>query len=361
MHRRIVILLFGDLGDTLLTVPAIRALRTRFPDSRLTLLAKELPGQIVDALDLVDEVVVVDKHLFDRPASILSPTAWLRLLRVFLRLRAARADTVVLFHHLVTRWGTVKFGLLALASGATERVGIDNGRGWFLTRSVTDQGFGARHEAEYYLDVARLLGAEGALQLEAPVTPDDRLAAERILARAGLVERRIMAVHPGSGWYGPGRRWPAPAFARAVELVLREEDLTCVLIGTDQEAHETGEVAAYLGSRAVDLTGRTTVGQLGAVLKRCEVVLANDGGVAHLAAAVGTPAVTIFGPSNDRAWRPLLGTVVASDLPCRPCFYVDFRRGLPAGCATRECMSLVTPRMVADAALSLLRERRVAV
>ena len=156
-------------------------------------------------------------------------------------------------------------------------------------------------------------------------------------------------------------RWPAPAFARAVELVLREEDLTCVLIGTDQEAHETGEVAAYLGSRAVDLTGRTTVGQLGAVLKRCEVVLANDGGVAHLAAAVGTPAVTIFGPSNDRAWRPLLGTVVASDLPCRPCFYVDFRRGLPAGCATRECMSLVTPRMVADAALSLLRERRVAV
>ena len=76
-----------------------------------------------------------------------------------------------------------------------------------------------------------------------------------------------------------------------------------------------------------------------------------------MAAAVGTPVVSVFGPSNDRAWRALTSTVVAAELPCRPCFYRDRERGLPAGCCTRECLTLVTPEAVAEAALAVLEER----
>jgi heptosyltransferase-2 len=354
MQRRILLLLFGDLGDTLLTVPAIRAIRQRFPDARLTVLSKDLPAEILTGLHLVDSAIVVDKHLFDHPSSLLRPTSWLPLLRLFLRLRREQPETAVLFHHLVTRWGALKFALLTLAGGATQRVGIDNGRGWFLTQSVTDRGFGDRHEAQYFLDVAALLGAHGTLDLEAPVTEADRLRAESLLQEAR--HGPLIAVHPGTGWYGPGRRWPVASFIRAAELCLERVGGTCVVVGTSQEASEADEVAAALGQRAINLVGKTSVGELGAVLERCTVTVANDGGVAHLSAAVGTPAVTIFGPSNDRAWRPLLGTVVASDIACRPCFYRGFERGLPAGCATRECLALVSPRMVAQAVLPYVEQ-----
>lgn len=348
MQRRILLLLFGDLGDTLLTVPAVRALRLRFPNARLIVLSKELPAQILQELELVDAAIVVDKHLFDRPSSLLRPRSWLEIVGLWWRLRRERADTAVLFHHLVTRWGALKFALLTLASGARRRAGIDNGRGWFLTESVTDRGFGDRHEAQYFLDVAALLGAEGELRLEAPVTDRDRCEAEELLA--SVESEPLIAIHPGTGWYGPGRRWSSAGFIRAAQLSLEQSGGTCVVVGTSQEQHETDEVAAALGSRAINLAGKTSVGVLGAVLERCVVTIANDGGVAHLSAAVGTPVVAIFGPSNDRAWRPLLGTVVASNLACRPCFYREYERGLPNGCSTRECLALVTPQMVAAAA-----------
>jgi ADP-heptose:LPS heptosyltransferase len=132
-------------------------------------------------------------------------------------------------------------------------------------------------------------------------------------------------------------------------------------VGTSADQLEANQVAEALGTRAINLCGETSVGELGAVLERCAVTIANDGGVAHLSAAVGTPVVSIFGPSNDRAWRPLLGTVVASNIACRPCFYRDFERGLPGGCATRECLALVTPRMVASAALPYVERALAAV
>jgi ADP-heptose:LPS heptosyltransferase len=80
-----------------------------------------------------------------------------------------------------------------------------------------------------------------------------------------------------------------------------------------------------------------------------------------MAAAVGTPVVTVFGPSNDRAWRPLTGRVVAADLPCRPCFYRDFQTGFREGIPPRDCLALVTPRMVARVVLQVLDERQLVV
>jgi heptosyltransferase-2 len=359
MKRRILLLAFGDLGDTLLTVPAVRALRQHLPDAHLVLLSKELPASILGQLGLVDETIVVDKHLFDQPSSLLKPRSWLVLARLLVRLRRQRVDTAVLFHHLVTRWGAIKFALLSLASGAPTRVGIDNGRGWFLTEAVADRGFGDRHEAQYFLDVAELLGASGSLELEAPVSLADRGRADQLLERAQ--EKPLLAVHPGTGLYAPGRRWPARAFGAAAERILDRVGGTCVIVGTDVERAEADEVASVLGDRALNLVGETSVGELGAVLERCSVTIANDGGVAHLSASVGTPVVAVFGPSNDRAWRPLLGTVVAADLACRPCFYRGFERGLPDGCATRECLALVTPCMVASAACDYVERAGAAV
>src|SRR5579871_5284402 len=140
MPQTTLIFQFGDLGDTILTTPAIRAVRNRFPDDRLILVGKTVAADYLLRLGVVDDVIVVDKHLFDRPGSLLHPRALLSLQRVLSRLRGERADTVILFHHLVSRWGTLKLALLAMASGAQRRIGLARGTPWFLTDTVHDRG-----------------------------------------------------------------------------------------------------------------------------------------------------------------------------------------------------------------------------
>jgi heptosyltransferase-2 len=362
MPRTILLFLFGDLGDAILTAPAIRGVRNCYPDSRLVLVGKPAAIQLLSNLGLVDDAIEVDKHLFDRIRSLANPLALLRLARLVGRLRRERADTVVLFHHLVTRWGALKFALLSLATGAPARLGLDNGRGWFLTERVADRGFGAVHEAEYWLAVAGLLGVRGEPVPEASISAANRRAAANLLAQAGQCGRRPVAIHAGTGWYGPGRRWPPERFAEAAECILQTHpDVLFVIVGTEEDREASREVLTRLGPRAIDLVGKTSVETLGAVLERCEAALANDGGVAHLASAVKTPVVAVFGPSNDLAWKPLGGTVVAADLPCRPCFYRDFERGLPRGCAARECLRLVTAESVAEAVSAHLRRDALAI
>ncbi len=360
MPACILIFLFGDLGDAILTVPAIRALRQKFPRARLVLLAKSGAGEFVQALDLVDEVVAVDKHAFDGVSSLLRPTAFAAVIRLAWSLRRRRPDVVVLFHHLVTRWGTLKFALLSLATGAPQRVGLDNGRGWFLTHRAPDRGFGNRHESEYWLEVASLLGATGDLQLAAPISAGNELVARRMLKGRLETGLPLVAIHPGTGWYGPGRQWPAAKFAETARIILGQRLVTYVVVGSSQDEVAARTLLACLPSETVDLVGKTDVGQLAAVLARCSLLLANDSGVGHLASAVGIPVISVFGPSNEKAWRPLTATVIASDLPCRPCFYRDFERGLPAGCASRECLELVTPASVARAVLRVLPDDALA-
>ncbi|GAC1472720.1 MAG: glycosyltransferase family 9 protein [Chloroflexota bacterium] len=354
MPRNILIFAFGDLGDTILTVPAIRALRSRYPAARLVLLGKHAAASYVLPLGLVDDTVIIDKHAWDHPMSLVEPGRAYRLFKLVAGLRRRRFDTVVIFHHLVTRWGTAKYALLSLATGAGRRVGIDNGRGWFLTAAVADRGFGDRHESQYFLDVAGLLGASAQSTLEVAVSDSDVEQASDLLA--GTSGSHLVAIHPGTGSYGPGRLWDPNRFALTARLIQASRDVQFVVVGTDDDRRHADILAGQLGTGCVNLTGMTSLGSLGAVLRRCSVLLANDGGVGHLAAAVGTPVVSIFGPSNDRAWRPLTAVVVSADLPCRPCFYRDYERGLPRGCASRECLRLVTPAMVATQALALLSD-----
>jgi ADP-heptose:LPS heptosyltransferase len=354
MPDRILALLFGDLGDTLLTVPAMRAVRRQFPASKLVVMAKAAPALYVRELGLADEVIDIDKHALDRLRSLANPVTAARLLRLIIRLRRAHYGQLLIFQHLTTRWGALKYALLSLATGAPVRAGLDNGRGWFLTHRVADRGFGATHESQYWLQVAAQLGARGEVLLEAPVSDADRCDAAALLSGAGISGHRILALHPGVGWYGPGRQWGPTRFAEAAALILQRVPMKCIVVGTEADQEAADLVAVRLGPKAWNLVGRTTTGQLAAVLERSALLLSNDSGVAHLAAAVHTRTLTVFGPSNDLAWRPLGGDVISSDVPCRPCFYRDFEIGLRNGCATRECLTQITPATVAERALQIL-------
>ncbi len=387
-------MMLGDVGDVLLATPALQRLRREHPAARITAMTKPSTIAVLARSGLVDDFLPVQKHLFDRPSALLRPGVLIQLLRYVLDLRGRRFDAVVLLHHLVTVWGTIKFALLALASGASIRAGLDNGRGLFLTHRVRDRGFGAVHESAYWRQVVALLSpsspdAEAATErtsraptradaqdaaagtpspgddipdtADAPlyIIPDEsHCQAKAILKDAGIApDRPVLAVHPGSGTYSTARRWFPERFAAAADLIAARHGLAVIVVGTPDERALAEQVVRGMNTPAANLAGRTTLDELAALLRRCALVIGNDSGVGHLAAAVGTPVVSIFGPFNHEAWRPLGRSLVVRAepaLPCMPCVNRGTSRGDPRGCTPRYCLQAVTPAMVAAAAERLL-------
>ncbi|MBI3978956.1 MAG: glycosyltransferase family 9 protein, partial [Chloroflexi bacterium] len=354
--ERVLIVKLADIGDVLAMTPALRALRQSHPRWRLTALVSPGSAAVLADSPLVDEVVVFDKFQYDRLGDALKPGALLKSARFLLDLRRRRFDRVVLFHHLVTQWGAWKFAALALATGAAERLGLDNGRGWFLTRRVPDGGFGGLHEVEYAMELARAWDAGTQDRtLDLPVGVADRELVAQVL---GSAIAPIVAIHPGAGPYAPARRWSLDGFA-AVAQSLAADGATVVVVGGQAERELGARVAAAAGDRAVDLTGMTTLGQLGAVLAHCDLFIGGDSGVTHVATAVRAPVLAIFGPSNPAAWGPWTdgqssARVLAVDLPCRPCLYVGRHLGQRHGCEAMTCLQSITAETVLAHARAML-------
>ncbi|MEZ4571262.1 MAG: glycosyltransferase family 9 protein [Thermomicrobiales bacterium] len=209
-------------------------------------------------------------------------------------------------------------------------VGLDNGRGAFLTHRAPDRGFGYKHEAEYMLDVAVAAGGKPTHAI--PVFNADQSPLPFDLPGS------FVAVAPVAGAYSPARIWPAGKFADLCRQ-LADRGIKFVIVGGSDATPAARTILNGIDRCAgIDLTGKTTIGQLAATLKRASAVIGNDSFPTHLGAAVGTPVTTIFGPSNSRAWKPLSrhSTVVSAGLPCAPCLYTGYRLGRPDGVPPRR-------------------------
>jgi len=388
-------MMLGDIGDVLLATPALRRLRAAYPDATITAMTKPATIAALARSGLVDDYLPIEKHIFDRPRALLRPAVVWELLRYVRGLRRRRFDTVVLLHHLVTAWGTLKFALLTLATGAPVRAGLDNGRGRFLTHAARDLGFDAAHETEYWLRVVDVLtpppmatwppdpyprdrrpsaplpdaGEVEDLPTPTFIVPDAARAAANDVLREALHDvgldpnGPLLAIHPGSGAYSVARRWYPERFATVADSLATRHGLGVVVVGTADERALADEVLGHMRWPGVNLAGRTSLDELGGVLRRCALLVGNDSGVGHLASAVGTPVVAVFGPFNHHTWRPLGRSVVVRAtpaLPCMPCVNRGFSRGYPEGCPPRYCLQEVTPAMVVAAAESLLGERQEA-
>jgi exopolysaccharide biosynthesis WecB/TagA/CpsF family protein len=355
-HLTILVVKLSDIGDVLTATPALRALRKSFPAARLEVLVPPNSAPILAESPLVDDVIVFDKFQYDRPIDAFKPSSLAALVRFARDLRRQHYDCLVILHHLTTRWGTLKYAALALASGAKVRAGLGNGRGWFLTHRAHDSGFGARHEVEYWLKVVGTIGARTEdTSLEIAIGENDQIPLLPGGGKRGGCP--LVAIHPGSGGYSLARRWSAEGFAQVADALVERHGARIILVGTPADG--VSKVASLMRSEAVNLEGRTNLGQLAGILKRCDLFIGADSGVMHLAAAVGTPLVAIFGPSNHRAWGPWprdgRHVILRADLPCSPCSYTGYRVGQREGCQTMTCMKAITPEMVLAAAERLLQ------
>lgn len=357
----ILVVKLADVGDVLTATPALRMLRDAKPEANVTVLVTPETAFIPSELGLADQVICFDKHRFDNLGSFRA-AAGAFAAGFAVELRAQRFETVILLHHLTTRAGTAKYFSLAAATGAENRLGLDNGRGWFLTDRIDDAGFGAHHEVEYAASLVGLLGIEGKPGgMEFPGPSAEATSAIDEMVPAKKPDRPRIAIHPGSGAYSVARRWFSRRFHELAGRLTEELAADVIVVGGPDEIGLGADVA---GDRSLNLAGRTTLEALGALLRSCDLLVSNDSGVAQIAAAVDIPVVSIFGPSNAGAWAPWRPqgkewktVVIARSLECQPCFYVGKRLGRPEGCPPRTCLQQISVDEVFDAAESLLKHR----
>lgn len=357
-ERAFLVIKLADIGDVLTCTPALRALRQTFPNSRLDVLTTVGGAAVLAGNHSVDRMIVADRHSADSPRSLISLAALTAIVRLAGQLRQQQYEVAFLMHHLSTVWGTLKWQVLVRLLRAQSVAGLDNGRGTFLDIRVPDSGFGALHEVEYALSLVKAVGASPVdLSLSLHIPKTALAEAERILAAS---TRPLVAVHPGSGAYSLARRWPANRFAAVADTLIERRNAEIVLVGGTNDNVDL--VAAAMRHRARNLSGRTNLMTLAAVLSRCALFIGNDSGVMHLATATGIPIVAIFGPSNIRAWGPWrpagpnaapVVTLVGTCPQGGPCLYTDHTIGRRQGCPERHCLASISPEQVIEVVSSL--------
>ncbi len=346
--KRILAVQIADLGDLVLTTPALAALRETLPDAHITLLTTPHAARLVEGGTLVDEIISLRRDSGIQQIGALA--------KLFTRLRDGKYDTTIFFHHFTTRAGALKFNAIAKAAASKTRIGLQNGRAPFLTNSIPDGGFGTLHNAGYWLKLVELLGANPTPRpAQVVVSEADRAWVQQQIGEA----HPLVVIHTGGGGDSYARRWFPERFAEVANRLHYERGASILLVGG--QGDNTAEAAASLQIPFLDLSGKTTLPQLSAVLERADLFIGAESGVMHLAAAAGAPLVAIFGPGNAAAWGPWTpespSVIVRSAPECSPCSYIDHTTGQREGCVARTCIAMVESGRVYAAALELLDGR----
>ncbi len=295
---RIVLRSSNWLGDSIMSIPAVRAIKRGRPDAHLTVLTPEKLAAVWQLVPEVDEVLSLGKK---------SLAQAVRLLR-----SQPDFDVGVLFPN------SLRVALEFWLARIPRRVGYaGRQRRWLLNQIVPqkERPGPPPHQVEHYLDLARSLGAEAA-----------RGAIALASSSTDLAESRRIGLCPGAE-YGPAKRWLPERFA----AVAGEIEGDSVLFGTPKDAEIGAEIAQALGPKCQNLIGQTTLAQLIEELRKCRLLLTNDTGTMHLAALLGVPVVAIFGSTEPSLTGPLGANhkVVRQQVECSPCFLrecpLDFR------------------------------------
>lgn len=334
---RILILNQNWLGDVLFSTPAIRAIRRRFPKSHLSCLA---PKRVSDAL-------LRNPHLnetlsYDERAALLT---LFEPLRVWAMLRKRRFDAVILFHRSRSK------AFLAMAAGIRLRVGFARGgRDWLLTEAIAPPE-GRPHKIDAFLHLLKEAGipSDGRWPELVPSKADEAGLNALLASRGVSADEPLAVVHAGGNW--ELKRWPPEYFSRWIDLFRRAKKWKIVLCGTASEEMLARSIAEkFTDGGVVSVCGKTSLGELAALMKRARIVLSNDSGPIHVAAAQRAPILGLFGPTSPRETGPVSEgpvRILWKDVGCRvPCYF--------RSCNKRACMEFLTPEEVLERSEELL-------
>lgn len=300
--QKVLILKPCCLSQVLLTTPLLAVLSTAYPEAQFDWAVSQWARPAIAGNPRLAELIPSGKLGLGR---ISHP----EMRRFIGRIRAQNYDTCIIPSR--SSW----LAYAAWRAGIPQRIGLDvDGRGFSHTLPVRPSP-GVQHEAELYLSIAQALRIDPQLVTRvarAEFFPADR---DRTAITARLVEevdwlgdKPLVVMHPGGGrnpiWQLPQRRWPVERFARLGNHLVRQADARLVLVGDAEDAALTTAVAGLMAFPVVNLAGRMSLGEIGALAELADLYVGNDAGPTHVAAAVGCPTLAIFGPSDPAVSAP---------------------------------------------------------
>jgi heptosyltransferase-2 len=343
--ERVVVRGTNWVGDAVMTIPALRALRQLLPQAHITLAARpSTAGLFVDA-DFIDDFLIYERRPRDVRAVVRQARAWRR--RGF--------DLALLFQN------AFEAALIAAGARVPLRLGYatDNRRA-LLTHPLPMPAWrGERHEVFYYLhlvaELERSLYGTSRVGGQAPdfrlrVSPERQAEARQLLKAHGATHSRpLVALCPGST-NSRAKRWPTESYAALADRLITEAGADVLLVGAPDELRVSLDVRAAMREEPILLTGHTNLAEAVAVLSLAALLVTNDTGPAHIAAALERPTLVIFGPTDPRTTRPFSPTaeIIRRAPDCAPCMLRDCP-------IDHRCMTGITPAEVFSRSLALFK------
>jgi ADP-heptose:LPS heptosyltransferase len=353
--REVLVLRLDRIGDLVMSLPALQELRAGLPQARIRLVVGRWSAEIARSAP-VDEVLIWNAPWVGRADEGAEPAT--SLLSKAAALRKDALDIAIDLQ------GDVRASLLLSWSGARRRVGYANTGGRYLLTDVVplDESVSwvEQNRRAVALALGRPPGAAPRLEL---LSEAERAFASRLLANLGLETRRpLVAIHPSGG--RRIKQWPVARWREVAARLQREKGATILITGSAADAGLAQELRGELQPRPIDLTGKLSVRETLALLERLDLFLSPDTGPMHMACAVDTPSVSVFGPSDPARYfsggdgrSGARHVVLRAELWCSPCNLI---RKPPAECALAaapECLDLVSADAVFREALHLLTGR----
>ncbi|MEZ4243098.1 MAG: lipopolysaccharide heptosyltransferase II [Nitrospira sp.] len=334
-HSRILLIKPSSLGDIVHTLPVVSAIKAQWPGSHITWLVKRQWADLVERVEGVDRVWPVD------------PTVWSWV-------RQGCALQTEGFDLAIDLQGLLRSAALAYLSGAPMRIGFANGREgspWFYTHRVPVLNLDV-HAVDRYLLVAAALGivVPKRPQFAFRILDEDLAVVRGLFERSNFsIDRPWVAMNVGARW--PTKRWPLRFFAAVADLLYQSHPDPIILIGSSDDRQDVERLRTLMKRPCIDLCGQVPLRCLPALLSKAAVMITNDSGPMHIAAACGIPVVAMFGPTSATRTGPYGEghRVLTERVSCSPCFSRVCRHD-----PEMECLTRITPTHVTDAVRPLL-------
>lgn len=340
MNKRILIARLDRIGDVMLSTPVIRALRDAWRDSYIAMMVRPYAREIVEGNPYLDEVIIYDK---DRSCKGIA--ANYKFIR---QLKERKFDIAIVLHP------TNSSHIMLWLAGIQERVGYDKKLGKLLTKRIPHtKQFGMKHEIDYSLDILRYIGIAPAVrELYMPVNSISERKIEGILKEEGVKASDILiAINPGASC--ASKRWSIGSFADTANALAEKHGARIAVISGEADKYLGDKLVSSIKGRCINLSGRTTVGDVASLLRRCNLFISNDSGPVHVGCAVGVKVIAIFGRSDrglsPQRWGPSgRGDVTLhKSAGCQICYAHNCKSGF-------KCLSLITSDEVVAAAGKIL-------
>lgn len=308
--RRILIRSTNWVGDSVMTLPAVEAVRENFPRARITVLCKPWVAPVFNGHPAVDGTIIFNKGEG-------AFTGLGEMLRVAGVIRRGRFDLAILFQN------AFEAALLACAGGVRFRLGYStDGRGLLLThRVLRDRAVLAAHQTEYYLSILRACGWKAETR-----DPVIHLASHDLDRADSILETEVgkgefpVGLGPGA-IFGGAKRWPPDRFARIGDRLVQDWGARVLIFGSSRERKICSKVSGSMIHRSLNLCGNTSLNVAMGLISRCRFFVTNDSGLMHVASALGVPTVAVFGPTDHLTTGPKgrKTLIVRHPTECAPC------------------------------------------